>query len=556
MPPLEANERAVYMSAQTPQTMENNRPRRSSRRIRGLAPSIDPPPPPPKAVYLPPELKVAVLGLLFKSDLKTVRLVSKEWSALATGPLFDRVYISCRAKDMEVFRNVTRHKAISMGVRELVYDGSIFKKEIDLRDYFEKLYLQVRFAWQLKPATHFDSADAQINRFVQDCNDTTISISKLYKTHKRDTFLVEGFRKYRDCSEFEHRYVERLLLNEFLCAGLYSLKHLRSVVLSTTIWWHHFKERENYGTTGSDTSYGPSSGSPLSRSWNPFHLRPTEILSDLDDERSHMCAQFHILTRALSATNKNVTSLQNSTHRYAGGLPQQALMRSNLTDSESWHFMTAYSSLRCLEIDITMNNPDQRDTLTLLPELLRQTFGLRRLCLHISKEYGIPASISEYYRYDKIFPALGFWPELTELGISGIAISGWYLMSLLWRARLTRLNLSAINLLDGTWEGIIVGMRYRGRLTELNMFGNFKHCGGAVFRPSRPEGECTDRDVLHDIESYVEYGGGHPCLTPESDPHTVERWFLNMMPDKEFDDFKLSARENGLNIDDLIRIRD
>ena len=66
-------------------------------------------------VYLPPELKVAVLAQLDKRDLRTVRLVSREWSALATSPLFDRVYISCRAPDLEVFKNITRHPVISTG---------------------------------------------------------------------------------------------------------------------------------------------------------------------------------------------------------------------------------------------------------------------------------------------------------------------------------------------------------------------------------------------------------------------------------------------------------
>lgn len=66
-------------------------PRRKSRRIQGLVPQIDGPP--PKAVYFPPEVKFAVLARLDKWDLKNVRLVSKEWNALATRPLFDRVYV-------------------------------------------------------------------------------------------------------------------------------------------------------------------------------------------------------------------------------------------------------------------------------------------------------------------------------------------------------------------------------------------------------------------------------------------------------------------------------
>ena len=37
-------------------------------------------------VYLPCKLELAILARLDKRDLKTVRLVSREWSALATGP--------------------------------------------------------------------------------------------------------------------------------------------------------------------------------------------------------------------------------------------------------------------------------------------------------------------------------------------------------------------------------------------------------------------------------------------------------------------------------------
>ena len=66
-------------------------PRRKSRRIQGLVPQIDESP--PKAVYLPPVLKFAVLARLDNWDLKNVRLVSKEWNALATRPLSDRVYV-------------------------------------------------------------------------------------------------------------------------------------------------------------------------------------------------------------------------------------------------------------------------------------------------------------------------------------------------------------------------------------------------------------------------------------------------------------------------------
>ena len=537
----------VNVSAQTPQPMENNKPRRrSSRRIRGLAPQMDVPP--PKEVYLPPELKVAVLAQLDKRDLKNVRLVSKEWNALAIGPLFDKVYVSCRAKDLEVFKNITSHPVISKGVKELVYDGSLFEKDMRFRDYFRHVYYQIR--WIEWRDTLFDSADVQINGFVQHCRERTKGFPELYKTHKRNTFLIEGHQKYRDCSAFEDRFMNEGLLLDDLCTGLRSLEHLRSVVLDTKMWHHHLHEDKYLGTVNPDTLHGPSSGSPLCRSWNPFHFRPSawNLLPEVDDGRSHICAQFHILTKAMAVTNRKISSLQVSTAEGGVGLPQQAWMKSKLTYSEFWHFMTAYSGLRCLEIDITMDNPDQRDALTVLPELLGQTFGLRRLSLHL-KSY-LPAGVSGY-RYDEIFPALGFWPKLTELSISGLAISGWYLMSfLLGRAQLTQLNLCAIDLLDGTWEGVIEGMRHRRQLTELNMSGNFKHCGGAVFRSCIPEDEFTDWRILLAIESYVIFGGRrHPCLPPESDPDTANQWFLDLIPPQELGNMKLLAREAGLEID-------
>lgn len=547
------------MSAQKTRPMEN-KPRRSSRRIQGLAPLIDTPF--QRTVYLPTELKVAVLAQLDKRDLKTVRLVSKEWNALATTPLFDRVYISCQAIDMEVFRNITTHPDMSAGVRELVYDGSLFRKDIDFKNYCYKVYRQVRWIvppWG--PDTPFKSVDVQINKFVQDYREKKIGFSKLYKTHKMDTFLVEGYRKYRDHSAFEYHTIERGWLFDHLCTGLRSLINLRSVVLGQKMWHYDLDQSKYLGTPDPNSLHGPSSGSPLCRSWNPFHLRPLgwKELPDVDGGHSHVCAHFHMLTRAISTTNQNITSLQVPMDHIGGGLSQQALMKSNLNDWEFWYFMTAYSGLSCLDIEITTNNFDQRDALTVLPELLAHTFGLRRLSLHLFKDVDqplLPAGVSEYYRYDKIFPAIGIWPKLTELSISGLAIGGWDLMVLiLGRARVRRLALFGIDLLDGTWEGVIEGMRRRQQLTELHMDGDFRHCGSPVFRPRSPEDKHTDFTCLIDIEAYVTRGGRHPCLTQEGDPDTAIWWYFDLMPEKWLDDLKLMARECDEYTDDLFRNR-
>lgn len=536
---------------------------RSSRRIRGLAPhSLVPP------VFLPPELKVDVLARLDKRDLKSVRLVSKEWSTLATGPLFDRVFFSCREVDLQVWEKVTGHPEIGGAVREVVYDGSLFTEDLSFKDYFEVLHDDVRaIVRKRKPDTAFDSADAQINKFVQDCKEKKqlVQVPMLYNAHKMDTFLVKGYHNYGKYAAFELRCFESGSLFNDLCVGLRSLPNLRSVVFNTTMWHYNLHESKAHGTTNPKTLRGPYSGSPLCRSWNPFHLRPSgwDRAYDVNDRHSLISSRFEMLTQGLSATNKKLISLQTEADGIGGGLPQQALTRSNLTDYQFWHFMNAYSGLRCLDIQVTTDNPDQREDLTVLPMLLQQTFGLRKLSLNLVKDFYGPylsEGSSKYYHYDEIFPAVGVWPELAELSITGLAIGGWDLMKLiLGRARIGKLGLHGIDLLDGTWEGVIQGMHRMSRLTDLTMWGSFTHRGGTLLRPSSPKAEYTEPYFLHLIESYVMYGGRHPCLSVGNDPEsesdddweTPYRWYLDMMPKKELDDMKLGAREIGLDVQHL-----
>ena len=536
--------------------------RRSSRRIRGLAPQADVSPPqaevpPPKAVYLPPELKLDVLARLRKRDLKSVRLVSKEWNALAMRPLFDRVYISCRAKDIEVFSCITRHPVISMGITELVYDASFFKKDIDFEEYFNEIFENVYEYQRLNPNTSFDSADIQINTFVEECGVENTQSSDLYEDHKKDTFLLEGYRKYRDYSAFEQLFIESRLLFDDLCNVFGSLRNLRSLVLSQTIWDSAVYETDSFGMPAYNTLRGSRSGSPLCRSWNPFHLRPAEwhLPPNVDESHSQLCAHFRLLTNAIGATNKDLTSFKILDDGTAEGLPQRALIKSNLTDSDLWCFMRAYSGLKCLEIGITTDDPNHRNALTVLPELLAQMRGLRRLSLRLVRTLAHP--LGRYYRYDEIFPVNGVWPELTELSLSGLAIGGWDLMMLtLSRARIRKLELSRIDLLDSRWEAVIEGMHRWEQLTELHMSCTFKHCGGAIFAPDS-RGLRTDWAFLLFVERYVIYGGRHPSLTPEQDPEIARRWYLDMLPQDFIDQTKFAMHEirYGQDVDKLFRYR-
>ena len=185
------------------------------------------------------------------------------------------------------------------------------------------------------------------------------------------------------------------------------------------------------------------------------------------------------------------------------------------------------------------DSADHQDALTVLPDLLRQTNGLRRLFLHFSGN-GSP-QLSPIYRYDQIFPAFSLWPALMELSLSGFAIGGWDIMKpVLGHRRLRRLQLSEIDLLDGTWEGVIDCLHRLSRVTELNMNMNLTHCGGVIFRPSGGNDNGTDSDFLRRIENYVRNGGRHPCLTLDCHTHTTLWCYQDLTPEKDFEKMKLS----------------
>ena len=318
------------------------------------------------------------------------------------------------------------------------------------------------------------------------------------------------------------------------------------MVLGHGFWYHALYDNEYFKLPNPEKIYKTSSGSPLCRIWNPFHLRPVglQMLPDLEHGRSQITAHFYRLTQALCATEKQIASFQMPDYGDGGALPHQALTTSTLAYGDFRHLMTAYSGLRCLDIEVAIDSLDRHNALTVLPNLLAQTYGLRRLSLHFVRE-DFQRPLHKYH-YDEIFPAFCPWPELTELSLSGLAIGGWDLFLLiLGRARLRQLELENMDLLSGTWEGVIEGIRRRPGTTWLTMNGKFEHCGGARFRPCGPGSTHTDSKLLRNIEDYVVHGGRHPCLTPQCDSRTAIRWFQDLTSEEELEKLKVFARQNG-----------
>lgn len=78
---------------------------------------------------LPDELLIELLRWLPVSDLKSARLTCTRWSDIGATMLFRRIYFSPRKIEMEAFANITQHPLLRKGVRELIYDGRLFRHE-------------------------------------------------------------------------------------------------------------------------------------------------------------------------------------------------------------------------------------------------------------------------------------------------------------------------------------------------------------------------------------------------------------------------------------------
>ena len=121
-------------------------------------------------MHLPNELVLEVVYYLEKRDLKTIRLVSKLWSAYASEFLFDKIYKSLRKEDLESFEAIYNDPLPRKCVKTLEYDAIGFSTELTKDEYMEGLWTQIlpmTITNNSESQTPFDCPDSQINEFVE-----------------------------------------------------------------------------------------------------------------------------------------------------------------------------------------------------------------------------------------------------------------------------------------------------------------------------------------------------------------------------------------------------
>ena len=424
--------------------------RKRSRRTQGLPPSMDTAedPKPCIDIKLPTEVKTAVLELLEKADLKQARLVSSSWYPLATRLLFDRVYISPKSLDIEVFMECVRHPIIKESIKEIIYDTTIFELGLTTQQYCVNLVSELMGIFLRRP---IQNPTHPFHHFMMQSISDDCDFSKLYQEYKNETFIVEGRLVWLQHAWDGVLNMENGLFADTLRRGLRAFNKLRSILVKDGLFGTNLSETEWMDRSTLRCKY---SGSPVTRSWNPLHGRPSDnIPENIDDH-------FRKLTSALADSGTEIKSLRlfDGQHEYSS-LPVSTLQSAVCGSTLLYDSVQAYSNLetfvfRLDSCNLDRGDYDKEEVLGMLPSLLAEMVNLKNLELDLGK----PASgtLEYYWTYKQVFPSLYYlWPNMVSLAISGLSIRAIDLLNLLFTKApgIRKLQLSFIDLLSGTWEG-------------------------------------------------------------------------------------------------------
>ncbi|KAF6238237.1 hypothetical protein HO173_003517 [Letharia columbiana] len=464
---------------------------------------------------LPNELILGTLQYINKADLKSVRLVSKLWSGCASEYLFAKLFISPHKLNLQIFAAVARDPTLSKFVKELEYNAVSFSPDITISQYFEIL-------WHQNSMIAFDTErvsevpDPHIRQFI-----TMIRDRREYwldwqgrmapvQTQWCDfSFVQEGYQKWINQALFEKNCLKEDTLFKLLVTGLKRFGRLRTVKLSDR--WHSGDKPGRQG-------------SPLARSWLPFHAHPGDFISDSDEplKESSTSDAFWTLAHALSGV-KN-TRIRNLSIK--GPLPTAAfLTEPGEQQTHVDHGVGAFCRLEYLRLSLAGYSREPMvklyETLHGLHRMLESMTALRRFDLALPVD-----CVDEpvwFFTYPMIFPENGHWPQLTTFTVGNLAISTKDLVTLLITKMpsLRHLAFGNINLLDGQWEGIVEYLRVANCLSSFHIVPEslLVHGGDQIYLSQR-HGHRDDHDhrsgdflkILHSIGDYVVNWWNNPTL--------------------------------------------
>ena len=485
--------------------------------------------------YLPPEIIGMISAYMQNEDLKRIRLTCKQFDEVASLKLFNHIYISPHAIDLEVLKKLANQRYLRASVKKLIFDISHFSRMIRW-EYVAGVCSKIR-RWVLhnRPAikrNEFPWGIRRLTNEIEEIGDWTECTVSKYINHG---WAKEGHASWqRLADEQELWYGESLLLSLTECLSL--LPNLSYVEFNDKFWQRaQWDNEDSVRTAQPDQPLKLNdTGSPQCRKWRMYYPQPKRNLD---------CTQ-HVLMglKALCGAQRRIHVLTlNSGSRRA--LPPTMFKELQIREGLGQKVAIMLCQLRNLDLSITPSETNRAqdrlnlNALAFLPRLLSQLNGLDRLFLMLDtaedveegRSYSDPdrSQSRPYYTYRQIFPTDMRWKSLTMLHVSGLAIRGMDLFYLVFNQApcLQQLWLNRIELLDSKWEGLVeLFFKSRRDWDILSFQGLFQHSNGKWWPFDLPteDNEQDEWEFLREITRYIMYGGRHPSL-PEhaSDSESV-----------------------------------
>lgn len=173
-----------------------------------------------------------------------------------------------------------------------------------------------------------------------------------------------------------------------------------------------------------------------------------------------------------------------------------------------------------------------------LETLLNSLKFLKSLKLRLPCSVGDDELANVYLRQYQVLPQPKTWERLESLMLWGMAARATEVCSLLLTKMpvLRDLSIASIELLTGTWEGVIERLRQEGELSSFEIDG----MEGLEFLHRQKQEFPSLGEQIPEIEDYVFNGGRHPYLK-SGEPSSTSAKFLKTMddhlePDSEVED--------------------
>ena len=436
--------------------------------------------------------------------------MSKTWCVYVSALLFKKIYVAPNKLDFEAFKAITRHPTLSKCVGQLVYDGAQFIVDCTETQYIAELQDQTK---QMLIEDDDDNrplqnGDREHVAWIQDCGGigsgaTGLQFIDLMVKWESTELITKGYRKY-----WEHaRYQQNAILSgDFpsgLAQGLTRLPSLESITLEGA-WPHRVLA----------TLDQHRFGSPLARTWDPFHPCPRSWCHGHgpnkgdypDGERD-----YYIITIVLIYAKKQIHEFEAGRGSRLPGIHPYVFDSSEYTCQRIFCLdVTAFQGLKRLHLEIARFRRPEIPIFDIgaLQKLLASMNSLQRLDLKFPMDSDLYPLMC---RLQGVFPVYGEWKYLESMSLQGVTCGTAELLNLVvfQMPVLKTLELGEIRLQDGTWEAVLEFLKQSRHLStfDIAQYARLLHNDDEML-----EGGKTLECSFEDMKSYVEDGGRHPCL--------------------------------------------